>query len=77
MTARGIGQVLRLAGPLIQVVCLAGLFSGASSWSLRAACYAGFLVGFVLVLVGNILARWPSRRGTDPEEPETSGLLDP
>jgi len=58
-----IGTVLRLAGPLIEVVCLALLFaSRGRGWSVAGVpadrlLYAGFAVGFLMVAAGLILGR--------------------
>lgn len=73
MTTRTIGQALRLLGPALQVLCLIPLLSrfgararGETS-TLEVLCYVGFVAGFVLVLVGIVLASWGGRR-SGPEE---------
>ncbi|HEV3167624.1 MAG TPA: hypothetical protein VGZ22_26705 [Isosphaeraceae bacterium] len=65
------GLVLRMVGPLIEVVCLALLFgSRGKGWTLAGVrvewlLYAGFAVGFLLVGVGLILARPAPKRRRD------------
>jgi hypothetical protein len=64
----GSALLLRLAGPLIQVVCLILLFSpGSQGWSVGGVAaqklfYAGFGVGFLIWAVGLILYRPEHRR---------------
>ncbi len=60
-----IGLILRLAGPLIQVVCMF-LLMGTSlgrreiaGLPIATLLYGGFFLGFALVLVGLFLSRRP------------------
>jgi ABC-type proline/glycine betaine transport system permease subunit len=59
----GLGTILRLVGPLIQVVCVIamlqvrGLGYRVLGLSAESVCWGGFAVGAVLVLVGIILSR--------------------
>lgn len=79
-SARSIGQVLRLAGPALQVLCLITLLSrrgagaGGEASALEIACYIGFVVGVVLVVAGLMLTSWgggshPDGRRGDGERP--------
>ena len=53
MSARQIGLVLRLLGPLLQVVALALLLGGqANREPFRSIAYTLFGAGLVLVLIG-------------------------
>lgn len=70
VTAHALGQTLRLAGPLLQIVALIGLFRPGIGPALRTACYAAFLGGFVLVLAGVALARLPRRERPKPPDPD-------
>jgi hypothetical protein len=74
VTARALGQTLRLVGPLLQIVALIGLFRPGLGPTLRNACYLAFLGGFVLVLAGVILARLPRR--DQPKPPRHDRILD-
>jgi hypothetical protein len=66
--ARQVGQVLRLGGPLIQLACLIGLFRTGRP-EIRSALFVGFGLGFLLVILGNVLARLP-RRERRPAHPK-------
>jgi hypothetical protein len=63
----GLGTILRLLGPLIEIVCIIGLFQvrgrGQSvlGLPLEYLFYAGIAAGFVVVLVGIALSRRPVR----------------
>jgi hypothetical protein len=61
MHARSIGPVLRLVGPLVQVACLAALMGSGrravGGVAVSTLAYAGFALGFVLVVVGLLLSR--------------------
>ena len=62
------GLLLRLVGPLIEVVCLILLFaSRGKGWTLAGIdaqmfFYGGFAIGFVLVMLGLTLGRPTPRR---------------
>jgi hypothetical protein len=74
VTAHAVGQTLRLAGPLIQIVALIGLFRPGTGPRLRTVCLAAFLGGFVLVVVGIALTRLPRRE--PPDRPDHEGPLE-
>lgn len=59
MTQGKIGSILRLVGPLVQVVSLIGVFllpASVQQPGTRLAFVALFGLGFVLVVTGNVLA---------------------
>jgi ABC-type proline/glycine betaine transport system permease subunit len=59
----GLGTILRLVGPLIQVVCVIamlqvrGLGYRVLGQPAETVCWGGFAAGAVLVLVGIVLSR--------------------
>lgn len=65
----GLGSILRLVGPLIEVGCIVtllqvnGLGYRALGLPIEYLLYAGIAVGFVLVLVGIIISRRPAPPG--------------
>lgn len=70
MDRREIGQALRLAGPLLQIVALIGLFRPGLDQVGQVACYIGFALGFLLVLAGVALVRLSPRRRTPTKDHE-------
>lgn len=70
MTAR-IAMILRLLGPLIEVVCLIVLLKVRDQGRLilgmpiEYPLYAGLAVGFALVVIGLIFSRTATRRPRD------------
>jgi len=80
MFSRETGLLLRMLGPLIEVICLVLLFSfpgegrRIAGLPLRPFLYGGIALGVVLVIAGLTLARRevPSR----PHDPEPADPLD-
>lgn len=69
MSGREVGLLLRMLGPLIQVVCLIFLFRAPGPGTPRRdALMVLFLLGLVLVLAGIALSRPPRERPTDPSD---------
>ncbi len=72
MRRRDLALVLRLLGPVLQVVSLVLLFQVGDAaspwlgWPARQWCYAGFALGFLLVLCGLVLTAF--QRGTQREQ---------
>ncbi len=60
--------VLRLLGPLIQILCMIALFTvpvrryQIVGVPLRDLLYGGFVLGFLMVIAGLMFVRRPSRR---------------
>jgi len=63
----GLGTILRLVGPLLQVLCVFGVLRvrgrglSALGYPAEYPFYAGFAAGFVLVGIGLVLSRRPPR----------------
>lgn len=57
MGRRELGLVLRLLGPLLQVVCLILLFRPIERGPSQPVLLGLFVAGFVLVVLGNVLMR--------------------
>ena len=57
MTARDIGLLLRLLGPLIQVGCLILLFRPIERGPSPTWLIGGFAAGLALAILGNVLMR--------------------
>ncbi|MFO0957618.1 MAG: hypothetical protein U0800_09165 [Isosphaeraceae bacterium] len=72
MDLRTLGSLLRLAGPLLQLLCLTLILRpGTAAMSIagqpvRSLLYLGFVLGFVLVIAGLILTM--SKRKPSPKD---------
>lgn len=66
MTARDVGLLLRMLGPLIQIGCLILLFRPIDGGPSRAWLLGGFAAGLALAVLGNVLMRKRRAPNGDP-----------